>query len=224
MPKRRKNKFDSTYTKKVWQNRHSVKYRWKKRPGYDFGWWTPPHQKKYSKASKKRKARVIRNINKHIIKIEYDEHECNGWIDYDIYSFSDDNYNDDEWYYDYNNIPIWDCPICSYNNIQRLSFCSFCNHPYYHNNHNETVNNNGPNQFYKSHSYNDHNCKDINDNEIYEYYCDHVIKMNKLKRKLFHALLPKNHIQILNANNLQIECMINDYWINKISRSKFKKK
>eukprot|EP01084_Bolivina_argentea_P317717 550902_1 len=37
-------------------------------------------------------------------------------------------------YYDYfNDIPVWNCTLCSYCNIERSSFCAVCNHSFYKN-------------------------------------------------------------------------------------------
>ena len=125
---RQSNKFDSTYVKKKWKNRHSHKYRCHA-PGYG-GWWTPPWTANRSKQAKKDKVKELRQYYVDMIDYEESWEDCEFTIEDDIL-----------WFDDYDDIPIWTCPTCTYNNIERLAFCSMCNNPYNFNV-DEEVNNN----------------------------------------------------------------------------------
>eukprot|EP01083_Nonionella_stella_P119042 355644_1 len=228
MPGRRStNKFDSTYVNKKWKNKQSSRYRC---GSFAYGgWWTPPTGGgKASKAARKDKSKEIRQYNESIMKMQYDDYLQ--WFDGEIYAYSDpsdDTDHDGEWHYiNYDDIPIWNCTICSYKNIQRLSYCSFCNHPYTHEttaNGNTTkpkqplranITNNSP----KIHSLS----RETSDSEIYKYYHDKLmlkLKLIRMKRKLLNLLLPPNNLDILhsNINHLRVRCVINDHWLKKIN-------
>ena len=130
MPKNRirRNKFDSSYTKKKWGNKHAFAYSpyhyiW------DWGCWmelSDGIKTRKSKAKQLRKRKARQNRIHHRKRIQ---------------TYFDDNYNDfescDPCKYslitedlDYDRIPVWKCPICTYNNVEKLAFCSWCNHPY----------------------------------------------------------------------------------------------
>eukprot|EP01084_Bolivina_argentea_P201430 344315_1 len=104
---RHKNKSNSNYIKKKWNNKHNGCSNHRLSYG---GWWTPPQTQNSKKRCKRGKKKQIRE------QIWRDSEDW-GCTLYDIHIPYDT----------YENIPVWQCGYCSYKNIEKLSFCSYCN-------------------------------------------------------------------------------------------------
>eukprot|EP01084_Bolivina_argentea_P317718 550903_1 len=52
------------------------------------------------------------------------------WLDCEIDRTYECGAYDDK-YDNYNDIPVWHCAICTFCNVEKLSFCSYCNAPYH---------------------------------------------------------------------------------------------
>ena len=115
-----KNKVDSLYVKKKWNNKHSFKYNC--RASSYGGWWTPPLTKRISKQRKLSKKREVKH--------ELNEWMEMGWMDYEItreYESVEDivtQCSDED---DANRI----CQSCCMGNSNQLHYCEQCNAPYY---------------------------------------------------------------------------------------------
>eukprot|EP01084_Bolivina_argentea_P191393 328755_1 len=74
----------------------------------------------------------------------YSQHKYNQ-LDIDAISFNyyhHENKQQIETLYNYNDIPIWQCDICTYINIEKLEFCAICNNSFKYDYDNNGLNNN----------------------------------------------------------------------------------
>eukprot|EP01083_Nonionella_stella_P281127 956544_1 len=118
----RRSKLDSAYVQKKWKNKHAphTNNNRIKKGIYGQCGSLKDMQVKYQKKLQKKRTRICyKTIDDYII-YSSDESPTTEPDNNDVSAFLDE----------YQDIPIWDCPLCSYKNIEKHLFCSICNHPY----------------------------------------------------------------------------------------------